>query len=331
MLFVLIVLAVIVVLLFFSLFIVRQKTAAVVERLGRFNRVAMPGLNIKIPFIDQVAQRVDLRVQQIDMDIETKTEDNVTVLVRTSVQFEVAATDPYNPHGINPQGVMAAVYSLSNPGAQIRTYVADAVRGKVPNMSLDETFSDKAAIAEHVSTELAQRMSGYGFHILNTLVPDVAPTDARVLSAMNNVMASLREKEATINKAQAEKSATIIRAEADRDRSRLAGEGVALQRKAIAEGLAQSVREIGDATNGDAANSLAVLMFTQQVDAQIAFAEKGNASTVLLPPAADQFQNTFASIQSAILAANESKNHMAEHRRSGGSHSNGSHSGGGQA
>jgi regulator of protease activity HflC (stomatin/prohibitin superfamily) len=307
-------LVIIIALLAASIFIVKQKTAAVIERLGKFHRVALPGLNFRIPIIDQIAQRVDLRVQQIDMDIETKTEDNVTVLVRTSIQFEVAANDPANPLGINPDGVKAAVYSLSNPGAQIRTYVADAVRGKVPNMSLDETFSDKAAIAEHVSTELQARMGGYGFHILNTLVPDVAPTDARVLSAMNNVMASLREKEATINKAQAEKSATIIRAEADRDRARLAGEGVALQRKAIAEGLAASVRELGEATDGDPTNSLAVLMFTQQVDAQIAFAEKGNSSTVLLPPASDQFQNTFASIQSAILAAGHAQQDNARAR-----------------
>ena len=135
-----------------SFFVVQQKTAKVVQRFGRFNRVALGGLRVKLPFfIDRVAGTLSLRVQQLDVRIETKTKDNVFVNVVVSVQFYVI-----------PGKIKEAFYSLENPELQIRSYVYDVVRARVPTIKLDNVFETKDEVAQAVKVELMQTMDDFG-------------------------------------------------------------------------------------------------------------------------------------------------------------------------
>jgi regulator of protease activity HflC (stomatin/prohibitin superfamily) len=117
-------------------FQVRTAEACVVQRLGKFQRVATAGMNFKFPWLDQVAGRIDLRVQQLALDVETKTQDNVFVHIPVSVQYHVIPTKVYE-----------AFYKLANPAQQISSYVFNVILGHVPKMNLDDAFLHQADIA----------------------------------------------------------------------------------------------------------------------------------------------------------------------------------------
>lgn len=226
------VLGVAIILLFSSLTIVQQQTVAVIERLGRFKKLAMPGLNFQVPLIDKIVGRVNLRIHQLDVPVETKTQDNVFVNIMVSVQYNVLR-----------EKVFEAYYQLENPAHQIQAFVFDAVRAKVPNISLDSLFSKKDEIAINVKKELQETMADLGYNILNTLVTDIQP-DANVKNAMNEINTAQRLREAAQEKAEAEKIMRIKQAEGEAEASILHGKGVAGQRHAIIEGLSQSVEDL---------------------------------------------------------------------------------------
>ena len=137
--------------LFSSVFIVKQQTAALIERFGRFTSVRNSGIQLKVPFIDRIAGRVNLRIQQLDVIVETKTKDDVFVRLKISVQFKVVPTNVYD-----------AFYKLEDPQSQITSYVFDVVRSEVPKMKLDDVFERKDDIAIAVKSELNQAMTDYG-------------------------------------------------------------------------------------------------------------------------------------------------------------------------
>ena len=129
--------------LFAAFFIVKQQTAAIVERFGRFLSIRQSGLHIKIPLIDRVAGRLSLKIQQLDVIVETKTLDDVFVRLKISVQYKVIKEKVYE-----------AFYKLDYPHEQITSYVFDVVRAEVPKMKLDDVFVKKDDIAIAVKTEL---------------------------------------------------------------------------------------------------------------------------------------------------------------------------------
>ena len=114
------------------------------HRFGKFPFIARPGLNFKVPFIDTLAGKVKLRVQQLDVQIETKTEDNVFVKITVSVQYFVV-----------PEKIYEAFYKLEDPHKQITSFVFDVVRARVPKIELDDVFEKKDEIADAVKHELA--------------------------------------------------------------------------------------------------------------------------------------------------------------------------------
>jgi len=156
------------IILFGAFFVVKQQSAAVVERFGKFTSVRQSGLQIKIPIIDRVAGRLSLRVQQLDVVVETKTKDDVFVKIKVSVQFMVIKDKVYD-----------AFYKLDYPHDQITSYVFDVVRAEVPKMILDDVFEKKDDVAIAVKGELNEAMKNYGFDIIKTLVTDIDP-DAQV-------------------------------------------------------------------------------------------------------------------------------------------------------
>ena len=194
-----------------AFFTVEQRTAAIVQRLGKFLREAGPGLHVKIPFIDKVVGRINLRVQQLDVKIETKTEDNVFVHMVVAVQYFVL-----------PEKVYDAFYKLDDATRQITSFVFDVVRARVPKIKLDDVFEKKDEIADIVKSELAQVMDGFGYGILKALVTDIEP-DARVKESMNEINAAQRMRVAATEKGEADRILKVKAAEGDAQSKALQG------------------------------------------------------------------------------------------------------------
>jgi len=261
-----------VILFFMALFTVKQQTAALVERFGKFKKVASAGLNIKVPFIDRVVGRVSLRVQQLDVRVETKTKDNVFVFVIVSVQYYVL-----------PTKVVDAFYRLQNAQQQITSFVFDTVRARVPGMILDDLFERKDDIAQSVKEELDAVMDDFGYAIIKALVTDIDP-DALVKQSMNEINAAQRTRVAAIELAEAEKIRVVKAAEGEAESKALQGVGIANQRKAIIEGLKESVESFSETVNGARAEDVMnLVLMTQYFDTISAIGASSKTNTILIP------------------------------------------------
>ncbi len=222
---------VLLILLIKSIILVPEKKIYVIQRLGKFQRMAPPGLGFIIPFIDQKAGNINMRVQQLDVDVETKTRDDVFVHLRVSVQFQVMSDKIFDAH-----------YALDNHRHQIASYIFDDVRAEVPKMELDDVFAKKEDIAQAVRQNLADSMDDYGYKIVKALITDIDP-DIKVKESMNRINAAKRDKEATMENAEANKITVVKAAEADAESKRLSGEGIAQQRLEIVRGFKESVED----------------------------------------------------------------------------------------
>src|SRR5947209_18826470 len=236
-----------------SLFTVDTAQVAIITRFGKFLRIADPGLNWKWPLIDSVASRISLRINQITLTMETKTKDNVFVTIPISVQNRV-----------RPEKVYDAYYKLSDPVAQIKSYVEQVILGHVPGMTLDEVFATQSSIAAAVKQELDADMALFGYEIVNVLVTDIVP-DAKVKSAMNDINAAQREQVAANARGEAEKILVVKKAEAEAESKALQGQGIANQRKAIIEGLQSSIEEFQRVVGG-ASEVMQLVSVTQYFD-----------------------------------------------------------------
>lgn len=274
-----------------SFFTVKQQSAAIVERFGKFTSTRQSGLQWKIPFIDRVAGRINLRVQQLDVIVETKTKDDVFVRLKISVQFQVVRTKVYD-----------AFYKLENPSEQITSYVFDVVRAEVPKMKLDYVFERKDDIALAVKGELNEAMTDYGYDIIKTLVTDIDP-DMQVKAAMNRINASEREKVAAEYEAEAERIKIVAKARAEAESKRLQGQGIADQRREIARGLEESV----DVLNNVGINSQeasALIVVTQHYDTLQSIGEETNTNLILLPNSPQAGSDMLNNMVASFTASN---------------------------
>ena len=281
-----------------TLYMVKQQTAVVIERLGKFHKVSGAGLQFKIPLIDSIAGDINLRVRELPVEVETKTKDDVFVKIIVSVQFFVVDSI---------EGIENSFYKLNNPERQIQSYVFDSIRSEVPKMELDAVFAEKDKIAIAVKNELSETMQQFGFDFIKALVTDIDP-DAKVKHAMNEINAAKRMKEAAKEEAAAAKIRVIAAAEADAESKRLAGEGIALQRIAIANGLKESVAEVKLAmedhvTSQDVMN---MLFMTQHYET-VAKLSENNTSTIFMPYSPDNVGDLQMQIQSSLLAVDAMK------------------------
>ncbi|HUI81365.1 MAG TPA: SPFH domain-containing protein [Bryobacteraceae bacterium] len=254
-----------------SFFTVRTAQVAVITRFGKFLRAAEPGLNWKRPFVDSVAGMVSLRVNQITLTMETKTKDNVFVTIPISVQNRV-----------RPERVYDAFYKLSDPAAQIKSYVEQVILGHVPGMTLDEVFASQSSIAAAVKQELDADMAAFGYEIVNVLVTDIVP-DEKVKAAMNNINAAQREQVAANARGEAEKILVVKKAEAEAESKALQGQGIANQRKAIIEGLQSSIEQFQKVVEGATAKEvMQLVMVTQYFDTLKSIGESDKTNTLFL-------------------------------------------------
>ncbi len=269
-----------------SLFTVKQQTAAIVERLGRFMGIKEPGLHLKIPFLDRISGRVNLKIQQLDVMVETKTFDNVFVKLKVSVQYKILADKIYE-----------AFYKLENPNDQITAYVFDVVRAEVPKMKLDDVFVKKDDIANAIKMELEDAMETYGYGIVKALVTDIDP-DQQVKNAMNRINSAERQKLAAEYEGEAERIRIVAKARAEAESKRLQGQGIADQRREIAKGLEDSV-EMLNAVGINSQEASALIVITQHYDTLQAIGESTKSNLILLPnnpsSASDMLTNMVAS------------------------------------
>ena len=256
--------------LFASFFTVKQATAAIVERLGKFHSVRQSGLHLKIPYIDQVTKRMNLRIQQLDVIIDTKTLDNVFVRMKVSVQYQVIT-----------EQVADSFYRLENPENQITSYVFDVVRAEVPKMKLDDVFVRKDDIAIAVKGELQEAMQSYGYDIIKALVTDIDP-DEQVKHAMNRINAAEREKTAAEYESEAQRIRIVAVAKAEAESKKLQGQGIADQRREIAKGLEESVKMLNSA-NISSQEASALIIITQHYDTLHSIGASNRSNLVLLP------------------------------------------------
>lgn len=254
-----------------SLYTVEQQTFAVMERFGRFQRISNPGIHMKIPFVDRKAGIVPVRIQELNVKINTKTNDNVFVDLLIAVQFYVKETDVWN-----------AFYKLTNSRAQMESYVFDIVRAKVPTMSLDDVFEKKEDIAFDIQDNLKEVMPEYGFTIKTALVNDIQP-DAKVATAMNEINTQQRLRVAAEYEGDAKKVLVVKAAEADAESKRLSGIGIAEQRKAIVGGLRDSVKGASEALGVRADEVMALVLVTQYYDMLTEVGKNTNTNTILIP------------------------------------------------
>ena len=280
------------VLLFLTFFIVKQQTAAIIERFGKFVSIRQSGLQLKIPIIDSVAGRLSLKIQQLDVVIETKTKDDVFVRLKVSVQFKVIKDKVYD-----------AFYKLDNPHDQITSFIFDVVRAEVPKLILDDVFLKKDDIAISVKNELQEAMREYGYNIIKTLVTDIDP-DGQVKEAMNRINASEREKVAAQFEGEAQKILIVERAKAEAESKRLQGQGIADQRREIARGLEDSVKVLNNVDiNSQEASALIVV--TQHYDTLQSVGAEANSNLILLPNSPQAGSEMLNNMVASFTASNQ--------------------------
>ncbi|XCI75933.1 MAG: SPFH domain-containing protein [Flavobacteriales bacterium] len=282
-------------LLFFSgissiIFVVKQQTAVIIERFGKFDSIRQAGLQLKIPIIDRVVGKLTLKIQQLDVMVETKTKDNVFVRLKVSVQFQVIKDKVFD-----------AFYKLDNPHSQITSYIFDVVRAEVPKMRLDDVFERKDDVAMAVKGELEEAMQNYGYDIIKALVTDIDP-DEQVKQAMNHINTTEREKVAAEYEAEAERIKIVAKAKAEAESKQLQGKGIADQRREIAKGLLESVEVLNNVgINSQEASALIVV--TQHYDTLQSIGECTETNLILLPnspgAASEMLNNMVASFSAS--------------------------------
>ena len=279
---------------FGSFFTVETAQVAIVQRLGKFARVAGPGLNWKTPYIEAVVQRMSMKVQQFDVQVETKTQDNVFVQIPVSIQYKVM-----------PDAVESAFYKLSDPVKQIESMVYNVVLGHVPKMKLDDTFLNQADIASDLRDSLDGSMKEYGYSIVKVLISDIVP-DTKVKAAMNDINAAQREREATVSRAETNKLLLVKQAEAEAESKRLQGEGIANQRKAIISGLKDSVEDFAKTVPGSTPQDvMQLVLMTQYFDTLKDIAANDHTNTILIPHTPNTLTDLFGQIRNAVITGTE--------------------------
>jgi regulator of protease activity HflC (stomatin/prohibitin superfamily) len=276
------------------LFTVEQRTTAIIQRLGKFLRVAGPGLHGKVPFIDKVIGRINLRVQQLDVRIETKTEDNVFVQMVVAVQYYVL-----------PEKVYDAFYKLDDATRQITSFVFDVVRARVPKIKLDDVFEKKDEIADIVKSELAQVMDGFGYGILKALVTDIEP-DSRVKESMNEINAAQRMRVAATERGEADRILKVKAAEGDAQSKALQGRGIADQRRAIVAGLRDSVDEFRKSVPGTTAKDVMnLVLMTQYFDMLKEAGASSRTNAILIPHSPGNLASLTEQMRTAMVEADQ--------------------------
>jgi regulator of protease activity HflC (stomatin/prohibitin superfamily) len=243
--------------------------AGVVQWFGDFQGYTDPGLIFFTCPIQSVFS-VSLQVKQITCQTDCKTKDNVTLKVRTAVQYRV-----------DKKRIKHAVFDIQQPEAQIEASVDNVVRSSVPAMELDAAYENKETLRKQILDAVHENMEPHGYSILNVLITDLSP-EAKVMAAMNEINAARRQREAAVERGEADKLLRVKAAEADAESKHLSGQGIARMRKAIADGFRDSMESMSQG-GLNPQESMHMMVTTQYLDTLKDFANNPNSSSIMVP------------------------------------------------
>jgi regulator of protease activity HflC (stomatin/prohibitin superfamily) len=281
-----------------GVFIVPQNEVGLIERFGKFERIARAGLNFKIPLIESCHYQ-SLRIQQLNVEVSTKTQDNVFIELQVSVQYRVQDEDDQ---------IYRSYYELEDPEEQITSYIFDIVRAEVPKLTIDEIFNEKGKIATAIKEGVGEAIEGFGYQIIQTLITDIK-VDERIINAMNDIVASEREKQAAIEKAEAQKILKVKEAEAEAESKRLQGIGIANERKAIIEGLVDSIEDVQKLKDISTQEVMRLILITQYFDT-LKEVSQAPSNTIMLPGTPDGFRQISEEIGAILAGGSQLKNRL---------------------
>ena len=293
--FLIIVIAIILIIAFMSIKIVKQSEVYIIERLGKFYKVADAGLTVILPFFDHVRSVVSLKQQTMDVPPQgVITKDNVTITIDTVVFYQI--TDPAK-----------AVYEIQNLKKGIEYLAITTIRDIIGKMNLDETFSSRDGINNQLRIVLDEATDRWGCKIDRVEIKDINPP-ADIRDAMEKEMNAERNKRALILEseaqrqsavtiAQGKKEAAILEAEADREAQirRAAGEAQAI--KAVAEAKAQEIAMVYNAMKNAKPDDKLVQLKSLEALEEVA---KGDANKVFIPFEATSALSSLGAIKEVL-------------------------------
>jgi regulator of protease activity HflC (stomatin/prohibitin superfamily) len=270
-----------------SFVVTTQKEVKVIERFGKFVGIRRSGLSFKVPFIDRVAYTQSLRIDELNVNVETITQDKVSVHIKVAIQYYVKDND---------ESIQNAVYELSDFQQQIQSYVFNEVRAEVPKNNLDQVYENKMDIENAVKAQLSDAIEKYGYVIQNALVVDIAP-DGGVKDAMNRINAAARDRKAAEEEGEALKIRKIKEAEAEAESKKLQGQGTADQRDAIIKGFEKSIEAFSKNTGIKQETVMRFVEITQYFDTMREMA-KDNKNVIFM-----QHSPTGAGIVDSLISS----------------------------
>ncbi len=306
--FYLISLGVLVILILLCLVTVQQGTVAVITIFGKYRRVLRPGLNFRIPLIEQIFKRISYQNRSIELKFQAITQDQANVNFSAMLLYSVL-----NEENETIQSVaFKFVDERSFMQALVRS-VEGAVRAYVATKKQSEILQLRTEIILNVKEQLDKQLEGWGYHLLDLQLNDIA-FDEAIMRSMAQVVASNNLKAAAENEgqallitktkaAEAEGNAIKISAEAERQAAQLRGQGVALFREEVARGMAVAAKEMQNA-NLDAS----FILFSMWTDAIKHFAENGNGNTIFLDGSNENLQRTMQQLMSLTQQSSIVKN-----------------------
>jgi regulator of protease activity HflC (stomatin/prohibitin superfamily) len=283
----------------FTIFVtVKQGNIAVVTVFGKFKRILRPGLNIKIPFIEKIHSRVSIQNRSVELEFQATTQDQANVNFKAMLLFAVLNQEEETIKNVafkflDAQSLMTAL---------TRT-IEGSIRSFVATKKQSEILMLRTEIVQEVKQQLDHTLEGWGYHLLDLQLNDIA-FDETIMKSMAKVVASNNLKAAAENEgqallitktkaAEAEGNAIKIAAEAERIASQLRGQGVALFREEVAKGMSQAAKEMQGA-NLDAS----FILFSMWTEAIRHFAEHGQGNTIFLDGSTDNMKRTMQELMS---------------------------------
>lgn len=248
---------------------VESGSVGVVQSFGKYSGYTEPGFSsFCIPL--HSIQSVSVAVKQMECITTCKTKDNVTLSIKTAVQFKIDKTR-----------IRQAVFEVENPESQIIAAVDNVVRSGVPSLELDDVYSNKDSLRLTIIQDVTKKMDSFGYLIMNALVTDIAP-DRQVLMSMNQINASARLREAAIEQGEAQKVLLVKSAEAESDARFLSGQGQARMRVAMATGFKESMEAMSSGGLSPQ-EAMQMMVTTQYLDALNDFSKNPTKTAIMVP------------------------------------------------
>ena len=300
------IIAFIVLIIIFTSFVsVKQGTIVVITIFGKYRRILTPGLNFKLPFIENVYSKISIQNRSVELEFQAVTFDQANVYFKAMLLYSVLDQQEETIKNV----AFKFVDERNLMQALIRT-VEGSIRAFVATKRQSEVLILRRDIVEHVKEQLDQILESWGYHLQDLQLNDITFDDV-IMKSMSQVVASNNLKAAAENEgqallitktkaAEAEGNAIKISAQAEREAAQLRGQGIALFREEVARGMTVAAKEMAEA-NMDTS----VIMFTMWTESIKHFAENSQGNVIFLDGSTDQMQHTLKEMMGLNLLQND--------------------------